>query len=109
MKRITQSTVLNFFGKKIKSENINETTQINQPSSPFLCGSADLEVSNSSGKVSSIEAEPELLFFNDVGKYLGNPPTDNEEKLKVFQKPWIPPLSYKFPVSDKRRLSFQRH
>lgn len=44
-----------------------------------------------------------------MGKYLGNPPTDNQEKLKVFQQPWMPPLSYKFPLSDKRHLSFQRH
>lgn len=51
--------------------------------------------------------EQELLFENYIGKYLENSPTDNEEKLIVFQKPWMPPLFYKFPVSDKKNLSFQ--
>lgn len=27
----------------------------------------------------------------------------------MLQESWIPPVSYKFPISDKRHLSFQRH
>ncbi|XP_060855033.1 52 kDa repressor of the inhibitor of the protein kinase-like [Metopolophium dirhodum] len=108
MKRISQPSVLNFFEKKKKSES-RTTLQINQPSSLFVSDPTDPEASSPSEKVSSVEGEQELLFENDVGIYLGNPPTDNEKKFKVFQNPWMPPLSYKFPVSDKRRLSFQRH
>lgn len=59
----------------------------------------DPEASSSPEKVSSVEEEHELLFENDVGIYLGNPTTDNEKKFKVFQNPWMPPLSYKFPVT----------
>ncbi|XP_060872800.1 52 kDa repressor of the inhibitor of the protein kinase-like [Metopolophium dirhodum] len=108
MKRISQPSVLNFFDKKKKSES-RTTLQINQPSSLFVSDPTDPEASSPSEKVSSVEGEQELLFENYVGIYLGNPPTDNEKKFKVFQNPWMPPLSYKFPVSDKRRLSFQRH
>jgi len=107
MKRISQPSVLNYFEKKKKSES--GTTQINQPLSLLVSDPTDPEASISSEKVSSVEGEHELLFENDVGIYLGNPPTDNEKKFKVFQNPWMPPASYKFPVSDKRRLSFQRH
>lgn len=69
MKRTTELTDLNIFGKKEKSENTNETTQINQPPSLLVCDLADPEVSSSFGKVSFIEGEQELLFKNDVGKY----------------------------------------
>jgi hypothetical protein len=78
MKRISQPSVLKFFEKKKKSESINDTNQIIQPSSLFVL--TDPEVSNSPENVSSVEAEQELSYKNDVGIYLGNPQTDNEKK-----------------------------
>jgi len=47
-----------------------------------VCDPTDPEASSSSENVSSVEQE--LLYENYVGIYLGNPPTDNEKKFKVF-------------------------
>lgn len=55
MKRTSQPSVLNFIEKKKKSESNNETTQIYQSSSLFVCDSTNPEVSSSSEKVSSVE------------------------------------------------------
>jgi len=79
MNRISQPSVLNYFERKKKSES--GTTQINQPLSLLVSDPTDPEASISSEKVSSVEGEHELLFENDVGIYLGNPPTDNEKKV----------------------------
>ncbi|CAH1994285.1 unnamed protein product [Acanthoscelides obtectus] len=47
----------------------------------------------------------------DIGKYVCHPPSNDEEKLRALKEPWIPPDTFKFPVTDtgKKKLSFQRH
>lgn len=45
----------------------------------------------------------------DIGKYVNNNISDLSVKEQLLNNPWCPPKDYKFPVSGKRNLRFQRH
>lgn len=50
-----------------------------------------------------------ILYARDIGRYVEQPPENDEELFKALSEPWIPASTYQFPISTDRRLSFQRH
>lgn len=45
----------------------------------------------------------------DIGKYINVTMSVSNIKKQLLNNPWCPPKDYKFPVSEKRNLKFQRH
>lgn len=79
MKQSVQSYILKLFEKTQRTE-INENSQVHEPNfSTLECDSANLEVSSSSKKqrTSHLDVQ-ELLYDNNVGKYLQNPLTNDQ-------------------------------
>lgn len=52
---------------------------------------------------------PEIVHQHDIGLYVNKPATETIDLFPGLQNLiWTPPEDYKFPVSEKRNLKFQR-
>jgi len=52
---------------------------------------------------------PEIVHQHDIGLYVNKPATETIDLFSGLQNLiWTPPEDYKFPVSEKRNLKFQR-
>ena len=54
-------------------------------------------------------SRPEFVHQHDIGLYVNKPATESIDLIPGLQNLiWTPPEDYKFPVSEKRNLKFQR-
>ncbi|XP_049946396.1 zinc finger MYM-type protein 1-like [Schistocerca serialis cubense] len=57
----------------------------------------------------TVELSPAKYIDFDIGRYVGHPPANDEEKLRALKEPWTPRNTFKLPVTGKKNLSYQRH
>ncbi|CAH1968929.1 unnamed protein product [Acanthoscelides obtectus] len=113
MKRTNQVSLLGFFCKK-ESPKPNELLSIEEVGINRAGPSTDTdddEVKKARIDLCSAPSAAAARTGYDIGKYVCHPPSNDEEKLRALKEPWIPPDTFKFPVTDtgKKKLSFQRH
>ncbi|XP_025424947.1 zinc finger MYM-type protein 1-like [Sipha flava] len=91
------------FFKKPRLENDEIENSFNnqsQPTEPAKNASPETNVSVSL---------PEIVHQHDIGLYVNKPATETIDLFPGLQiLIWTPPENYKFPVSEKRNLKFQR-
>ncbi|CAH2014432.1 unnamed protein product [Acanthoscelides obtectus] len=113
MKRTNQVSLLGFFFKK-ESPKPNKLLPIEEVGINRAGPSTDTdddEVKKARMDLWSATSAAAARTGYYIGKYVCHPPCNDEEKLRALKEPWIPPDTFKFPVTDtgKKKLSFQRH
>lgn len=117
MKRLQQTTIFSFIGnKKIRSDDINETTlpetTSSSPSASPSCSSVNPSHHHSqSSQLTETELELQRTECHplDVGNFINSIPSDDYLLLEALENCWTPSENFVFPLSEKRHLRFQRN